>query len=122
MKNAIIQAWKHDTSRELVGQVKTEQAIAMIREGAILLDVRPPKKLEGNDSADVLDIENARHIPIMKVDDIIHFLDGKEDATIIVSCSEYRASNRVSAYLQALGYKSVYASYTSINEIISELK
>ena len=122
MKNAIIQAWKHDTSRELVGQLKTEQAVNMVREGAFLLDVRPPKKLEGNDSANILGLDNARHIPIMKVDEILHFLEGKEHETIIVSCGEFRASNRVSAYLQALGYKSVFASFTPISEIISALK
>ncbi len=85
--------------------------------GALLLDVRPPAKVDG-ENAQEAGIVSALYMPYTTFYDSFDLLPKEKDTTIIVGCLKGWFANRVMGYLEMLGYLNVYVLQDSIKELI----
>jgi len=85
--------------------------------GAILLDVRPPAKVNG-ENAQEAGIKNAIFAPITEFDNYIDELPSDHTAPIVTACLKGWFANRAKGYLDMLGYENVYVLGTNIEDLI----
>ncbi|WP_456393235.1 rhodanese-like domain-containing protein [Persephonella sp.] len=116
----IREAIEADKDKPNLGMVDIHRARELIEEaGAVLLDVRPPAKVEG-ENAEEANVPNAYYVPVTEF--VTHFEEGRvpQDRTtpIVVGCKLVKFANRVMGYLEALGYKNVFVLDTDINDLI----
>jgi rhodanese-related sulfurtransferase len=104
--------------KENLGHVDLHRARELIRDaGAVLLDVRPPAKVKG-ENAQEADIPNALYTPYPEFYDYMESLPRNKADVIVVACLKGWFANRVMGYLEMLGYSNVYVLDTSIEELI----
>jgi rhodanese-related sulfurtransferase len=120
----IREAIEADKEKPNLGMVDIHKARELIEEaGAVLLDVRPPAKVEG-ENAEEANVPSAYYIPVNEF--VQQYEDGRipQDKTtpIVVGCKLAKFANRVMGYLEALGYKNVYVLDTDIKDLIEVYK
>ncbi len=120
----IRQSIEADKGKPNLGMVDIHKARELIEEaGAVVLDVRPPAKVEG-ENAEEANVPNAYYVPVIEF--VQQYEDGRipQDKTtpIIVGCKLVKFANRVMGYLEALGYQNVYVLDTDIADLIELYK
>jgi len=101
-----------------LANVDLQKGLELVKEvGAILLDVRPPAKVNG-ENAEEADIPNAYYTPYPEFTNYIDILPEDRTSPIIVACLKGLFANRVKAYLELLGYSNVYAFSGNIEDWI----
>ncbi len=101
-----------------LGMVNLHQTRELLMDaGAILLDVRPPAKVSG-DNAQEADIANAYYMPYTDFSSYLDELPSDHTGPIVVACLKGWFANRVMGYLEMLGYENVYVLDTNIEELI----
>ncbi len=85
--------------------------------GAILLDVRPPVKVKG-ENAQEAGIVNAYYTPYPEFSEYLDLLPSDHTTPIITACVRGWYSNRIMGYLEMMGYENVYALNTTIEDLI----
>ena len=123
MKESIVEKLKEviepNKEKENLGHVSIHQARELIRDaGAILLDVRPPAKVNG-DNAQEADIPNAYYMPYPEFYETAEELPANKADAIVVACLKGWFANRVMGYLEMLGYSNVYVLDTNIEDLIA---
>ncbi len=115
-------AIKLDKEKPELGNVDMEKAIELIRDvGAVLLDVRPPAKVSG-ENAEEADIPDAYYTPYTEFTEYCDILPQDKTAPIVVACLKGWFANRVMGYLEALGYENVYVLGANIEDLIAAHK
>ncbi|WP_457597356.1 rhodanese-like domain-containing protein [Hydrogenimonas sp.] len=105
-----------------LGNVNMEKAIELIRDvGAVLLDVRPPAKVSG-ENAEEADIPDAYYTPYTEFANYLDILPKDKTAPILVACLKGWFANRVMGYLEALGYENVFVLGANIEDLIAAHK
>ncbi len=99
----------------LVDLHKTRELLMDV--GAILLDVRPPAKVEG-ENAQEAGIVNAFYTPYPKFAEYLDVLPEDKNAPIVVACLKAWFANRVMGYLEMMGYTNVYVLQDNIVSLI----
>ncbi|WP_457602794.1 rhodanese-like domain-containing protein [Nitratifractor sp.] len=122
MKESIAERLKEviepNKEKENLGHVTIHQARELIRDaGAVLLDVRPPAKVNG-DNAQEADIPNAYYMPYPSFYDYADELPVNKSDAIVVACLKGWFANRIMGYLEMLGYSNVYVLDTNIEDLI----
>jgi len=115
----IEKAIEADKQKPNLGMIDLEKAKEFYKNGAIILDVRPPAKVSGK-TMEEAGIENAMYIPVVDFTKHLNRLPQNKDAVIITTCNLVKFANRVMGYLEALGYKNVYA-FGSTQELMEAL-
>jgi len=101
-----------------LGNVDLEKAIELLKEvGAILLDVRPPAKVSG-ENAEEADIPNSYYTPYPEFTNYIDLLPADKTTPIVVACLKGWFANRVKGYLECLGYENVFVFGGNIEDWI----
>ncbi len=123
LKN-IKEAIEEDKEKDNLGHVDIHRARELIEEaGAILLDVRPPNKVEG-ENAEEANVPSAYYVPITEF--YQQYEDGRipSDKTtpIVLACNLQKFANRVMGYLEALGYKNLFVLDAPITDLIEVYK
>ena len=115
-------AIKLDKEKPGLGNVDMEKAIELIRDvGAVLLDVRPPAKVNG-ENAEEADIPDAYYTPYPEFTQYCDILPQDKTAPILVACLKGWFANRVMGYLEALGYENVFVLGANIEDLIAAHK
>ena len=122
MKESIAERLKEviepNKEKENLGHVTLHQCRELIRDaGAILLDVRPPAKVNG-ENAQEADIPNAYYMPYPEFYDYVDELPVAKSDPIVIACVKGWFANRVMGYLEMLGYSNVFVLDTNIEELI----
>ncbi|WP_300368957.1 rhodanese-like domain-containing protein [Hydrogenimonas sp.] len=118
----IDEAIKRDKEKLDLGNVNMEKTIELIKEvGAVLLDVRPPAKVKG-ENAEEADIPNAYYTPYTEFTTYLDILPQDKTTPIVVTCLKGWFANRVMGYLEALGYENVYVLGANIEDLIAAHK
>ncbi len=118
MKDRVKSIIKDDLNKENLGMVSLHQTRELIMDaGAILLDVRPPAKVTG-ENAQEAGIANAYYTPYPEFDQYLDELPQEHDTPIVVACLKGWFANRVKGYLGFMGYSNVYVLDTSIEDLI----
>ncbi len=101
------------------GNVDLKRALELLKEaGAILLDVRPPAKVCG-ENAEEADIPDSYYTPYNEFFNYLDILPEDKTSVIVTACLKGYFANRVKAYLEMLGYENVYAYSGNIEEWIA---
>jgi len=122
MKESVAEKLKEviapNKEKENLGHVNIHQTRELIRDaGAVLLDVRPPAKVAG-DNAQEADIPNAYYMPYPSFDEYVDELPANKADPIVVACLKGWFANRIMGYLEMLGYSNVYVLDTNIEDLI----
>ena len=105
-----------------LANIDLEKGIELLKEaGAILLDVRPPAKVNG-ENAQEADIPNAYYTPYPEFTDYLDILPDDKTAPIVTACLKGLFASRVKGYLEALGYENVYVFTGNIEDWIAAHK
>ncbi|BDY12452.1 rhodanese-like domain-containing protein [Hydrogenimonas cancrithermarum] len=111
-----------DKEKPGLGNVDMEKGMELIREvGAVLLDVRPPAKVSG-ENAEEADIPDAYYTPYTEFTTYLDILPKDKTTPILVACLKGWFANRVMGYLEALGYENVYVLGANIEDMIAAHK
>jgi rhodanese-related sulfurtransferase len=116
----IEKAIEADKQKPNLGMIDLEKAKELYKNGAIILDVRPPAKVSGK-TMEEADIKNALYTPVVEFTKHLDRLLQNKDAVIITTCNLVKFANRVVGYLEALGYTNVYAFDGSTQELMDAL-
>ena len=109
---------KLNKEKENLAMVNLHQARELIMDaGAILLDVRPPAKVKG-ENAQEADIKNAYYTPYTEFFDYLDILPKEHTSPIVVACVRGWFANRVMGYLEMMGYENVYVLDENIENLI----
>ncbi len=104
--------------KENLGMVTLHQTRELLMDaGAILLDVRPPAKVSG-ENAQEAGIVNAYYTPYPEFDDYLDVLPSDHTTPVVVACLKGWFANRIMGYLEMMGYENVYVLDTSIEDLI----
>ena len=105
-----------------LANIDLEKGIELLKEaGAILLDVRPPAKVNG-ENAQEADIPNAYYTPYTEFTDYLDILPDDKTEPIVTACLKGLFASRVKGYLEALGYENVYVFTGNIEDWIAAHK
>jgi len=105
-----------------LGNVDLEKAIELLKDAkAILLDVRPPAKVNG-ENAQEADIPDSYYTPYPEFTDYLDILPNDRTDPIIVGCLKGLFASRVKAYLETLGYSNVFVFTGNIEDWIAAHK
>jgi len=117
-KERITNIIKDDIKKENLGLVSLHQARELIMDaGAVLLDVRPPAKVAG-ENAEEAGIANAYYMPYPEFAEYLDVLPSAHVTPIVVACVKGWFANRVMGYLEFMGYNNVYVLDTDIENLI----
>ncbi len=107
-----------DKAKEDLGHIDLHKTRELLMDvGAILLDVRPPAKVSG-ENAQEAGIANAYYTPYPSFADYLDTLPPEHTTPIVVACLKGWFANRVMGYLEMIGYSNVYVLDTSIEDLI----
>jgi len=105
-----------------LGNVDLKRAIELVKEaGAILLDVRPPQKVNG-ENAEEADIPDAYYTPYPEFVNYVDILPADKTTVIVTACLKGLFASRVKAYLEVLGYENVFVFTGNIEDWIAAHK
>jgi rhodanese-related sulfurtransferase len=108
----------NDVAKENLGHIDLHKARELLMDaGAVLFDVRPPAKVEG-ENAQEAGIKNAYYAPYPSFAASLDLLPEEKTTPIITACVKGWFGNRVMAYLQMMGYANVYVLDTSVTALI----
>jgi rhodanese-related sulfurtransferase len=108
----------NDVAKENLGHIDLHKTRELLMDaGAILLDVRPPAKVEG-ENAQEAGIKNAYYTPFPKFADYLDILPEDKTTPIVTGCVKGWFGNRVMAYLEMMGYTNVYVLDTAVTALI----
>ncbi len=108
----------NDLKKENLGLVDLHKTRELLMDvGAVLLDVRPPVKVEG-ENAQEAGIVNAFYTPYPKFAEYLDVLPEDKNAPIVVGCLKAWFANRVMGYLEMMGYTNVYVLQESVVSLI----
>jgi len=117
-KEELAEIIANDVQKENLGLVDLHKTRELLMDGgAILLDVRPPAKVDG-DNAQEAGIVNALYTPYPKFANSLELLPTDKNTPIVVGCLKAWFANRVMGYLEIMGYKNVYVLDTTIVDLI----
>ena len=109
---------ENDKKKADLGHVDIHKTRELLMDvGAILLDVRPPAKVSG-ENAQEAGIANAYYTPYPSFADYLDTLPPEHMTPIVVACLKGWFANRVMGYLEMMGYFNVYVLDTSIEDLI----
>ncbi len=109
---------ENNKQKENLGHINIHQARELLMDaGAILLDVRPPAKVEG-ENAQEAGIVNAYYTPYPEFANYLELLPNDKTTPIITGCVKGWFANRVKGYLEMMGYSNVYVLETAIVDLI----
>ncbi len=89
----------------------------MMDAGAILLDVRPPARIDG-ENAQEAGVKNAFFTPYPDFANFLEDLPQDKTTPIVTACLKGWFANRVMGYLEILGYSNVYSLDCSVAFLI----
>ncbi|WP_345970489.1 rhodanese-like domain-containing protein [Sulfurimonas sp. HSL1-6] len=108
----------NDVAKENLGHIDLHKARELLMDaGAVLFDVRPPAKVEG-ENAQEAGIKNAYYTPYPAFAASLDLLPEDKTTPIITACVKGWFGNRVMAYLEMMGYANVYVLDTSVTALI----
>ena len=108
----------NDVQKENLGHLNIHKTRELIMDvGAVLLDVRPPTKVEG-ENAEEAGIANAYYMPYTEFSEYLDVLPEAHVTPIVVACAKGWFANRVMGYLEFMGYNNVYVLDTDIQDLI----
>jgi rhodanese-related sulfurtransferase len=117
-KEKLAEIINYDLEKENLAHVNLHQTRELLMDvGAILLDVRPPAKVEG-ENAQEANIANAFYTPYPTFAEYLDILPSDKNAPIVIGCLKAWFANRVMGYLEIMGYTNVYVLDTSIVDLI----
>ena len=118
MKKQLTDILVNDVKKENLGNVNIHKVRELLMDvGAILVDVRPPAKVEG-ENAQEAGIANAFYMPYPKFSEYLNMLPKDKTTPIVVACLKGWFANRVMGYLEMMGYVNVYVLDTNIIDLI----
>ncbi|AKF24854.1 sulfurtransferase [Sulfurovum lithotrophicum] len=104
--------------KENLGMVNLHQTRELLMDaGAILLDVRPPAKVNG-ENAQEANIANTYYTPYPEFASYLDELPSEHTNPIVIACVKGWFANRVMGYLEMMGYENVYVLDTNIEDLI----
>ncbi len=107
-----------DKEKPGLGNIDLKKARELLMDaGAILLDVRPPAKVVG-ENAQEADIPSALYTPYTEFSDYLDELPKEHTTPIVVGCVKGWFANRVMGYLEMMGYENVYVLDVDIAELV----
>lgn len=107
-----------DTNKPELGNIDLHTTRELIMDaGAVLLDVRPPAKVSG-ENAQEAGIRNAYYTPFPRFTDYMEVLPEDKTTPIVTACMKNFFANRVMGYLEAMGYQNVYALAVPVTDLI----
>lgn len=97
------------------GQISAEAAVAHLKSGALLIDVRTPAEYSTGH------VNGAINMPLQQLDSLIGSQVKDKDQVILLHCQSGARSGMAKNRLQALGYTQVYnlGSYERAAHIIN---
>ena len=105
-----------------LGNVDLQKAMELLKEaGAILLDVRPPAKVNG-ENAEEANIPDSYYTPYPEFTEYLDILPEDKTTPIITACLKGLFASRVKAYLEILGYENVFVFTGNIEDWIAAHK
>jgi len=105
-------------TKENLGMVNLHKTRELLMDaGAILLDVRPPAKVSG-ENAQEAGIASAYYTPYPSFTEYLDTLPSDHTTPIVVACLKGWFANRVMGYLEMMGYANVYVLDTNIEDLI----
>ncbi len=108
----------NDVKKENLGHVDLHKTRELLMDaGALLLDVRPAAKVEG-ENAQEAGIQSAIYAPYPEFAAYVEELPADYTTPIVVACLKGWFANRVAGYLEMVGYHNVYVLDTSIVDLI----
>ena len=117
-KEVLTNIIKSDKEKENLGHLDLHKTRELIMDaGAVLLDVRPLAKVEG-ENAEEAGIANAYYMPYPEFAEYLDVLPSEHVTPIVVACVKGWFANRVMGYLEFMGYNNVYVLDTNIKELI----
>lgn len=117
-KETLAKIIENDVKKENLGLVDLHKTRELLMDvGAVLLDVRPAAKVEG-DNAQEAGIVDAYYTPYPKFAEYLDILPKDKNAPIVVGCLKAWFANRVMGYLELMGYTNIYVLDTSIVDLI----
>ncbi len=117
-KKIVTNIIKDDLEKENLGLISIHKTRELLMDvGAVLLDVRPPVKVEG-ENAEEAGIANAYYMPYTEFAEYLDVLPEAHATPIVVACAKGWFANRVMGYLEFMGYNNVYVLDTDIADII----
>jgi rhodanese-related sulfurtransferase len=107
-----------DVKKENLGHIDIHKTRELLMDvGAVLLDVRPPAKVEG-ENAEEAGIANAYYMPYTEFSEYLDVLPEAHATPIVVACAKGWFANRVMGYLEFMGYNNVYVLDTDVADLI----
>jgi phage shock protein E len=99
------------------GQISADAAVAYLKQGALLVDVRTPAEYSTGH------LKGAINMPLQQVDSLIGSQAKDKDQVILLHCQSGSRSGVARNRLNALGYARVYnlGSYDRAAHIVSRL-
>ncbi len=118
LKNKILNIINNDKKKDTLGHISIHQARELLMDaGSILLDVRPPARVEG-ENAQEAGIVNAFYTPYPSFFDYLDILPKDKNSFIVLGCLKGWFANRVMGYLEMEGYTNIFVLDTSIADLI----
>jgi len=109
---------ENDKQKENLGHVDLHKTRELLMDvGAILLDVRPPAKVAG-ENAQEAGIANAYYTPYPAFAEYLDILPADKTTPIVIACLKGWFANRIMGYLEMMGYSNVYVLDTTIEDLI----
>lgn len=108
----------NDVSKENLGHIDVHKTRELLMDaGAMLLDVRPPAKVEG-ENAQEAGIKNAYYTPYPTFAEYLDLLPEDKTTPIVAACNKGWFGNRVMTLLGIMGYTNVFVLDTAIAALI----
>lgn len=97
------------------GQVAKKEAVELVKQGAIILDVRTPAEYQRGH------LSQAFNMPVEEVDNLLNARIRNLDRPVLVHCQSGLRSKKAKVKLERAGYKHVYdlGSYERAFKIVS---
>ena len=97
------------------GQISADQAVARLKQGAVLIDVRSPAEYGAGH------LKGAINIPLQEIDSLIGRQVKDKDQVLLLHCQSGMRSGMAKNRLNALGYTRAYnlGSYDRAAHIVS---
>ena len=118
IKEEITSILTRNKEKEGMGNINIHKTRELLMDaGAILLDVRPPAKVKG-ENAEEAGIADAYYTPYPKFNEYLDSLPTDHSAPIVVACLKGWFASRIMGYLEMIEYNNVYVLADNIEELI----